>query len=174
VQNICMDYKGREVSYIAGTPYWGAQMTRHVGPGGKYGEFIAFDAATGRKVWSIPELFLVYSGALVTAGNVAFYGTVDGWFRAVDARNGRVLWSRKLGSGIISAPMSYRGPDGHQYVVVAAGVGGGAMTTQSQPGFPARGSSYYVFTLGANIPASPPLEAEGGQGGAPQRQGGKP
>jgi lanthanide-dependent methanol dehydrogenase len=141
VQNICMDYKGRETGYIAGTPYWGAQMSRHVGPGGNYGEFIAFDAATGRKVWSIPEPFLVYSGALVTAGDVAFYGTVDGWFRAVDARSGTLLWSRKLGSGIISAPMTYRGPDGHQYVAVAAGVGGGAMVTASQPGFPPRGST---------------------------------
>jgi alcohol dehydrogenase (cytochrome c) len=174
VQNICMDYKGREVSYIAGTPYWGAQMTRHVGPGGNYGEFIAFDAATGRKVWSIPEPFLVYSGALVTAGDVAFYGTVDGWFRAADARTGKVLWSRKLGSGIISAPMSYRAPDGHQYIAVATGVGGGAMTTQSQPGFPARGSTYYVFTLGGNIPAVPPLESAGGEGGSPTRQRGKP
>jgi lanthanide-dependent methanol dehydrogenase len=154
VQNICMDYKGREVGYIAGTPYWGAQMTRHVGPGGNYGELAAFDASVGRKVWSIPEPFLVYSGALVTAGDLVFYGTVDGWFRAADARTGKVLWSRKLGSGIISAPMSYRAPDGHQYVAVAAGVGGGAMTTASQPGFPSRGSTYYVFSLGQNIPAT--------------------
>jgi len=172
-QNICMDYKGREVGYIAGTPYWGAQMTRHVGPGGNYGEFVAFDAATGKKAWGIPEKFLTYSGALVTAGDVAFYGTVDGWLRAVDARTGKVLWSRKLGSGIISAPMTYRGPDGHQYVAVAAGVGGGAMTTASMPGFPARGSTYYVFTLGDNIPASPP-QTQGGQTGAPKKEGGKP
>ncbi|MEO6210717.1 MAG: PQQ-dependent dehydrogenase, methanol/ethanol family [Gemmatimonadaceae bacterium] len=154
-QNICMDYKGREASYIAGTPYWGAQMTRHVGPGGNYGEFIAFDAATGRKVWGIPEPFMTYSGAMVTAGDVAFYGTVDGWFRAVNARTGEILWSRKLGSGIISAPMSYIAPDGHQYVAIATGVGGGAMTTSSQKGFPPRGDTYYVFTLGANIPSTP-------------------
>jgi len=173
VQNICMDYKGREVGYIAGTPYWGAQMTRHVGPGGNYGEFIAFDAAKGEKVWGIPEPFLTYSGALVTAGDVAFYGTVDGWFRAVDARTGKILWSRKLGSGIISAPMSYRGPDGHQYVAIATGVGGGAMTTASQKGFPARGSTYYVFTLAQNVPAAP-ASSEGGQGGAAKKQGGKP
>jgi alcohol dehydrogenase (cytochrome c) len=173
VQNICMDYKGNVASYIAGTPYWGAQMTRHVGPGGNYGEFIAYDAAKGEKVWGIPEPFLTYSGAMVTAGDLAFYGTVDGWFRAVDARTGKVLWSRKLGSGIISAPMSYRGPDGHQYIAIATGVGGGAMTTASQKGFPPRGSTYYVFTLAQNIPAVAP-SAEGGQGGAPKKQGGKP
>jgi alcohol dehydrogenase (cytochrome c) len=172
VQNICMDYKGREVGYIAGTPYWGAEMTRHVGPGGNYGELAAFDAAAGRKVWSIPEPFLVYSGALVTAGDVVFYGTVDGWFRAVDARTGKVLWSRKLGSGIISAPMTYRAPDGHQYVAVAAGVGGGAMTTASQPGFPARGSTYYVFALSNAIPATQPARTGSGSGSTPD-QGGK-
>lgn len=147
VQNICMDYKGREVSYIAGTPYWGAQMTRHVGPGGNYGEFAAWDAATGRKVWSIPEKFLVYSGVLVTGGDVAFYGTADGWFRAVNARTGKVLWSEKLGSGIISAPMTYRAPDGHQYIAVIAGIGGAAMVTSSMPGFPARGGTLYAFAL---------------------------
>jgi lanthanide-dependent methanol dehydrogenase len=124
-------------------------------------------------VWGIPEPFLTYSGAMVTAGDVAFYGTVDGWFRAVDARSGKILWSRKLGSGIISAPMAYRAPDGHEYVAIAAGVGGGAMTTSSQPGFPARGSTYYVFTLAQNIPAAAPATT-GGQGGAAKKQGGKP
>ena len=174
VQNVCMDYKGREVSYIAGTPYWGAHMSRHVGPGGHPGSFIAFDAAKGEKVWEIPEDFLVYSGALVTAGDVVFYGTVDGWFRAADARTGKVLWSRKLGSGIISAPMAYRAPDGHEYIAVAAGVGGGAMTQASQPGFPPRGSTYYVFTLDGNVPAVPPQTGAMGTGGAPRESGGKP
>jgi alcohol dehydrogenase (cytochrome c) len=150
-QNICMDYKGRQVSYIAGTPYWGASMTRHVGPGGNYGEFIAWDASKGEKVWGIPEKFLLYSGVLATGGDVVFYGTVDGWFRAVNARTGKILWSQKLGSGIISAPMTYRGPDGHQYVSVTAGVGGGAMVTQAMPGFPARGGTLYTFELGQNI-----------------------
>ncbi|HSU94171.1 MAG TPA: PQQ-binding-like beta-propeller repeat protein, partial [Gemmatimonadaceae bacterium] len=153
VENICMNYKGREVSYIAGTPYWGANMTRHAGPGGNYGEFIAWDAGTGRKIWSVPERFLVYSGVLVTGGDLAFYGTADGWFRAVDARSGKVLWSQKLGSGIISAPMTYRAPDGHQYVAVMSGIGGGAMTIKALPGFPARGSTMYVFALDGVRPA---------------------
>jgi PQQ-dependent dehydrogenase (methanol/ethanol family) len=154
-QNICMDYKGREVSYIAGTPYWGAEMTRHVGPGGNDGGFIAWDAATGKTLWSIKEDFLVYSGVLATAGDVVFYGTVDGWFRAVNAKTGALLWTRKLGSGIIGAPMTYRAPDGHQYVAIMTGVGGAAMVTQAHKGFPARGSTMYVFALGANVPAMP-------------------
>lgn len=147
VQNVCMDYRGRRVSYIAGTPYWGADMKRHVGPGGNYGEFKAFDPVTGRTVWDIKEKFLVYSGALVTAGDVAFYGTVDGWFRAVDARTGRVLWQFRCGSGIVSGPMTYIGPDGKQYVAVVDGVGGAARITADMPGFPPQGGTLYVFSL---------------------------
>ena len=51
---------------------------------------------------------------------------MDGWFKAVDARSGKVLWQFKTGSGIIGQPITYRGPDGHQYVAVLSGVGGWA------------------------------------------------
>jgi len=55
-----------------------------------------------------------------------FYGTLDGWFKAVDARSGALLWRFHAGSGIIGQPMTYRGPDGRQYVAVLSGVGGWA------------------------------------------------
>ena len=145
--NMCMDYEAYEVSYIAGTPYWGAKMLRHPGPGGNYGEFIAWDATTGKKMWGIKEKFFTYSGILVTAGNLAFYGTADGWFKAVDARNGHPLWQAKLGSGIIGAPISYIGPDGKQYVAILAGVGGAATLIKTVPGFAPGGGMLYVFSL---------------------------
>jgi alcohol dehydrogenase (cytochrome c) len=78
----------------------------------------------GKKRWGIKEPFPVWSGALATAGNVVFYGTLDGWFKAVDATNGTVLWKFKVGSGIVGAPMTYTGPDGKQYVAVYSGIGG--------------------------------------------------
>ena len=146
--NVCMDVTDHPQSYIAGTPYDGMEMTRHPGPGGNWGAFIAWDPVHGKKVWEIPEKFLVMSGALTTASDLVFYGTVDGWFRAVDARSGKVLWSQKLGSGIVSQPMTYTGPDGQQYVAVYTGVGGAAMVESKQPGFPARGNTLYVFSLG--------------------------
>jgi hypothetical protein len=49
---------------------------------------------------------------------------MDGWFKAVDARDGHLLWQFKCGSGIIGQPITYRGPDGKQYVAVLAGIGG--------------------------------------------------
>jgi alcohol dehydrogenase (cytochrome c) len=86
--------------------------------------FDAWDPVARKLVWSIKESFPVWSGALVTAGNVAFYGTMEGWFKAVDARTGQELWKFKTGSGIIGQPISYRGPDGKQYIAILSGVGG--------------------------------------------------
>jgi len=122
--NLCMDFEGREVTYIAGTPYIGGNAPEKGGPGGYKGEFIAWDAIKGEKLWGIKEPFPVWGGALATAGDVVFYGTLDGWFKAVDARNGTVLYQFKVGSGVVGNPMTYTGPDGKQYVAVYAGIGG--------------------------------------------------
>ena len=123
-QNLCQDAQSMEANYLAGTPFVGMNVRMYAGPGGHRGEFDAWDPVAKRKVWSIPERFPVWSGALVTAGDVAFYGTMDGWLKAVDARTGAPLWRFKTASGIIGQPVSYRGPDGRQYVAVLAGVGG--------------------------------------------------
>jgi PQQ-dependent dehydrogenase (methanol/ethanol family) len=122
--NLCQDEEGIQANYIAGTPYVGANVKMYAGPGGHRGEFDAWDPVHARKIWSIKERFPVWSGALVTAGNVAFYGTMDGWFKAVDATTGALLWQFKVGSGIIGQPITYRGPDGRQYVSILSGVGG--------------------------------------------------
>jgi glucose dehydrogenase len=96
------------------------------GPGGNRGEFSAWDIAAGQKRWSIKEKFPLWSGALATAGDVVFYGTMDGWFKAVHAVSGDLLWQFKTSSGIIGQPTTFRGPDGRQYVAILAGVGGWA------------------------------------------------
>ena len=123
-QNLCMDAEGLEANYIAGTPYVGANVRMYAGPGGNRGEFLAWDPVKNEKVWAVNENFPVWSGALVTAGDVVFYGTMDGWFKALDAKSGMLLWQFKCGSGIIGQPVSYRGPDGKQYVAILSGVGG--------------------------------------------------
>jgi lanthanide-dependent methanol dehydrogenase len=123
-QNLCMDFEAIEANYIAGLPYVGANVRMKAGPGGKRGEMLAWDVAGRRPAWSVPEYFPAWSGALVTAGNVVFYGTMEGWFKALDATTGALLWQFKTGSGIIGQPITYRGPDGRQYVAVLSGVGG--------------------------------------------------
>ncbi len=122
--HLCMNYEGTKVRYIAGVPYVGALVEMYPGPGGHRGEFIAWDPVAGEKKWGIKEKWSVWSGVLSTAGDVAFYGTMDGWFKAVHAVSGEVLWQFKTGSGIIGAPMTYTGPDGKQYVAVMSGIGG--------------------------------------------------
>jgi PQQ-dependent dehydrogenase (methanol/ethanol family) len=166
-QNLCQDTETYDVSYIAGTPYVGVDNKMYAGPGGNRGLFTAWDVANGRKRWQIPERFPVWSGALATAGDLVFYGTMDGWFKAVDARNGTPLWQFKTGSGIIGQPIAYRGPDGKQYIAILSGVGGwaGAIVSggldardgtaaagfvnamKDLPAYTGKGGTLYVFAL---------------------------
>src|SRR4051812_28816066 len=122
--NMCMDYAATAVQHFRGTPFIGAGTPYYAGPGGNLGAFMAWDASSGKKVWELKEHFPTWSGALVTAGDVAFYGTLDGWFKAVNAKTGKLLYKQKVGSGIVGNPITYRGPDGKQYVAVYAGIGG--------------------------------------------------
>jgi lanthanide-dependent methanol dehydrogenase len=124
--NLCMDMGTLEANYIAGTPYLGAEVKMYAGPGGHRGVFTAWDPVRRRKAFEIKEDLPLWSPALATAGGLVFYGTMDGWFKAIDARNGKLLWRHKTDSGIIGQPISYRGPDGRQYIAVMSGVGGWA------------------------------------------------
>jgi PQQ-dependent dehydrogenase (methanol/ethanol family) len=169
--HLCMDYQGMEANYIAGTPYVGAMVRMYSAEGrddrSHRGNFTAWDPAARRIRWQIPERFPVWSGALTTAGDVVFYGTMDRWFKAVHAQTGELLWQFQTGSGIIGQPVTYRAPDGKQYVAVLAGIGGWAgaaalgILPEEDPyiglGFPAavpdlaqhtpQGGLLYVFAL---------------------------
>ncbi|HWE47515.1 MAG TPA: methanol/ethanol family PQQ-dependent dehydrogenase [Caulobacteraceae bacterium] len=124
--NLCMDWQDMQVNYISGTPYVGAEVVMKPGPGGNRGVLSAFDPQQHKMAWEVKEDLPVWSGTAVTAGDLVFYGTMDGWFKAVDARTGQLRWQFKCGSGIIGQPVVYRGPDGHEYVAVLSGVGGWA------------------------------------------------
>jgi lanthanide-dependent methanol dehydrogenase len=125
-QNMCQDEETTEANFIAGTPYVAAIVKMYAGPGGHRGEVTAWDPVARKEAWTVKEPYPVWSGTVVTAGDLVFYGTMDGWFKAVDARSGAELWRFKTGSGVIGQPISYRGPDGRQYIAVLAGVGGWA------------------------------------------------
>ena len=124
--HVCMDYEPFRVAYTAGQPYVGATLAMYPAPGGNtMGNFIAWDAKTGKIVWSNPEQFSVWSGALSTAGGVAFYGTLEGYLKAVDAKTGKELYKFKTPSGIIGNVATYM-HKGKQFVAVLSGVGGWA------------------------------------------------
>ena len=167
-QNLCEDVEAMAASYIAGTPYVGASVVYKPGPGGHRGQVTAWDPGAAKAAWVVKEPFPVWSGTVVTAGDVVFYGTMDGWFKAVHAKTGEQLWQFKCGSGIIGQPIVYKGPDGHEYVAVLAGVGGWAGAIVSNDLDPrdatagngfgtvladlknatTRGGMLYVFSLG--------------------------
>jgi len=166
-QHLCMDYKTSQVGFIAGTPYVGATVNMYAGPGGYRGEFAAWDPVKRKKVWAIHENFPVWSGTMVTAGDVAFYGTLDRWFKAVDDRTGKLLWQFHAPSGFVGQPITYQGSDGNQYVAILDGVGGwpGAVANaeidprvrnaalgyvgavQDLPAYTSGGSTLLVFAL---------------------------
>ena len=124
--HMCMDYEPFHVTYTPGQPYVGATLTLHPPPGtDRTGAFIAWDNLLGRIKWSIPEPFSVWSGALATAGGVVFYGTLEGYLKAVDAVTGRELYRFKTPSGIVGNVTTYM-HDGRQYVAVLSGIGGWA------------------------------------------------
>jgi PQQ-dependent dehydrogenase (methanol/ethanol family) len=125
--HVCMDYEPFRVSYTAGQPYVGATLSMYPAPDshGGMGNFIAWDATKGEIKWSIPEQFSVWSGALATAGDVVFYGTLEGYLKAVDSETGKELYRFKTPSGIIGNVMTYE-HGGKQYVGVLSGVGGWA------------------------------------------------
>jgi lanthanide-dependent methanol dehydrogenase len=140
-ENMCMDWRSMQVNYIVGTPYVGADVHMKPGPGGNRGELTAWDPVNRRAAWVVKENFPLWSGTMATAGGLVFYGSIDGWFKAVDARTGQLLWKYKVDSGVISQPVSYRGPDGHQYIAMLSGVGGWSGAVVSGPIDPRDGSA---------------------------------
>ena len=125
--HVCMDYEPFKVEYTAGQPYVGATLAMYPAPNshGGMGNFIAWDASAGKIVWSKPEKFSVWSGALTTAGDVVFYGTLEGYLKAVNIKDGKELWKFKTPSGIIGDVFTYS-HKGKQYVGVYSGIGGWA------------------------------------------------
>lgn len=125
--HVCMDYEPFKVSYTAGQPYVGATLSMYPAPNshGGMGNFIAWDAGKGKIVWTNPEMFSVWSGALTTAGGIVCYGTLEGYLKCADQKDGKVLYKFKTPSGIIGNVMTYE-HKGKQYIAVLSGVGGWA------------------------------------------------
>lgn len=124
--HVCMDYEPFRVSYTAGQPYVGATLSMYPPEGQtNMGAFIAFDPVKQKILWSNPERFSVWSGALSTGGGLVFYGTLEGYLKAVDAKTGKTLYEFKTPSGIIGNVMAYE-HNGREYVAVLSGVGGWA------------------------------------------------
>jgi lanthanide-dependent methanol dehydrogenase len=173
--HVCMTYEPFQVEYTAGQPYVGATLTMFPAPNshGGMGNFIAWDPAAGRIAWSKPERFSVWSGVLTTAGDVVFYGTLEGYLKAVSPKDGHELWKFKTPSGIIGNVFTYE-YNGKQYVGTYSGIGGwagigmAAGLTEGTAGLGAvggykdlaryttLGGSVFVFALPGNMGSTAP------------------
>ncbi len=126
--HVCMDYEPFKVEYTAGQPYVGATLSMFpaLGSHGGMGNYITWDAGTGKIVQSKPEKFSVWSGALNTAGGLSCYGTLEGYFKCVDAKDiKKELYKFKTPSGIIGNMFTYE-HKGKQYIGTFSGIGGWA------------------------------------------------
>src|SRR5580698_3538222 len=124
--HICMDYQAFSIKYKGGFPYVGALLSMYPADHGNVrGRLIAYDQVSGETKWSVNDMFQDYSGPLTTDSGVLFYGTLGGWFKAVDEASGKVLYQFHTPSGIIGNPITYM-HKGKQYVAVLTGVGGWA------------------------------------------------
>jgi glucose dehydrogenase len=125
---LCMDFEARDAGYIRGTPFAGANVRFKPAPAQNppgIGALIGWDLGAARPSWTAAEPYPLRGGVLATAGNVVFYGTTEGDFKALDARSGEALWKFHASSGIMSQPVTFLGADGRQYVCVLAGMPAG-------------------------------------------------
>ena len=150
--NLCMDLEGIQADYKRGAFYLGVNFDLgKVGPGGHMGGLKAWNPVTQKEAWFNKDELPFSGGTMSTAGGVVFQGDIKGWFKAVDAKTGKLLWKFNAGSGITAAPMTYT-LDGKQYIAVVSGrvlsipAFFGALGEKMVDASP-EGGALYVFSL---------------------------
>ncbi|WP_395666928.1 PQQ-dependent dehydrogenase, methanol/ethanol family [Methylocella sp.] len=123
--SLCMDFEPFRVSYARGQPYTGADTSVAAPHPGAMGGLLAWDPVKGAPAWRVGETFPVVSGVLATGGGLVFYGALDGYLKALDARTGEERFRFKTPSGIVGDPIAFSF-GGKDYVAVLSGVGGWA------------------------------------------------
>ncbi|MBU6292281.1 MAG: PQQ-binding-like beta-propeller repeat protein [Burkholderiales bacterium] len=132
-----MTYHVEAAAYPGGKLWLGGAFKNSVGEE-QFGNVTAVNIDTGKVVWKARTDQPMIGGALSTAGNLVFAGEGNGWFKAYDAKTGKVLWQYQCGAGVNAPATSYT-VNGKQYIAVAAG-------GNTQLDFK-RGNSVFVFAL---------------------------
>lgn len=118
--NMCQNMQTAEVNYRRGTFFLGNEFEVVPGPGNHLGQLLALDPATQKPAWTLDLPLPWNGGTMTTAGNLVFFGDITGKFHALDAKNGKELWTMNVGSGVGAGPMTYA-VDGKQYVAILVG-----------------------------------------------------
>jgi len=138
-------WKPEDVVYEAGQVYMGVdyQMYRHK----EHTGFLkAFDVANKKWLWELPSALPMFAGVLATKSGLLFTGDQLGFFQAIDAATGKVLWRFQTGSGINASPITYE-LDGTQYVAILSGLGGDPGFYFSGP----KGGMLWVFAVDGKV-----------------------
>ena len=145
-----MDIWNEPISYKKGGAFLGAGFTIRPIFDDYIGAMRAVDPKTGKIVWEIKNNAPLWGGVMSTAGGLVFYGTPEGYLKAVDARNGKELWKFQTGSGVVAPPVTWQ-EGGTQYVAVVSGWGGAVPLwggeVAKKVNFLEQGGSVWVFKL---------------------------
>lgn len=145
-----MEIWNEPVAYKKGAAYLGAGFTIKTIANDYIGALRAVDPVSGKIVWEIKNNAPLWGGVMTTAGNLAFWGTPEGFLKAADAKTGKVVWQFQTGSGVVAPPISWE-QDGEQYIGVASGWGGAVPLwggdVASKVNHLNQGGSMWVFKL---------------------------
>jgi alcohol dehydrogenase (cytochrome c) len=145
-----MDIWNEPVAYKKGAAYLGAGFTIKPLHEDYIGVMRAVDPVSGKIVWENKNYAPLWGGVLTTGGGLAFYGTPEGYLKAVDAKTGKELWSFQTGTGIVAPPVTWE-QDGEQMVAVATGWGGAVPLwggdVAKRVNYLEQGGSVWVFKL---------------------------
>ncbi|WP_237269547.1 methanol/ethanol family PQQ-dependent dehydrogenase [Pseudothauera hydrothermalis] len=145
-----MDIWNEPVSYKRGAAYLGAGFTIKPLYEDYIGALRAVDPVNGKIVWEVKNSAPLWGGVLATAGDLVFYGTPEGYLKAVDAQSGEELWKFQTGSGVIAPPITWE-DNGEQFIAVVSGWGGAVPLwggeVAKRVNFLEQGGSVWVFKL---------------------------
>ena len=144
-----MEIWNEPITYKKGAAYLGAGFTIKPLNEDYIGAMRAVDPKTGKIVWEVKNNAPLWGGVL-TAGDLVFWGTPEGYLQAADAKTGKIVWKFQTGSGIVAPPITWK-QDGEQYISVVSGWGGAVPLwggeVAKRVNFLEQGGSVWTFKL---------------------------